>query len=228
MDRRKIIAIDGHSSCGKSTLAKAIAKELNYLYIDSGAMYRGVTLYCYNQDFVSSKHLQLQDVVDSLPQISLSFEKNEVTGKNDLHLNGKNVEQEIRGMIVSGLVSKIAAIPEVREKLVEEQRKISKNGGVVMDGRDIGTVVFPNADYKFFVTANLETRAQRRYDEIKESQPQVTFEEVQKNLAERDHLDSTRKTSPLKQAEDAILLDNSNLNKNEQLLWVLSKIGEKS
>lgn len=220
------IAVDGHSSCGKSTLAKALARELNFTYIDSGAMYRGVTLYCKRKGWVSAERVDLEKIKNGLPEISLAFNIEGNESKNTLYLNQENVEDEIREMAVSKFVSKIASIAEVRTKLVAEQRKMGQSGGVVMDGRDIGSVVFPDAELKLFVTASIEVRAQRRFDELQAKGSDVTLQEVQENLAERDHLDSTRSESPLIQTEDAVVLDNSHLDKKEQLLWVLKVISE--
>jgi cytidylate kinase len=220
------IAIDGHSSCGKSTLAKALATELNYVYIDTGAMYRGVTLFCHRNELVTSDSIQKSEIVNRLSEITISFKYDEELGKAALLLNGENVEKEIRTLEISQLVSHVASIKEVREKLVEEQRKMGQNGGVILDGRDIGSVVFPNAELKLFVTANSDIRTQRRYEELLPSNPNIRFDDVKKNLLERDHIDSTREESPLIKTHDAIVLDNSEIGKNEQLMLVLGLVRE--
>ena len=221
------IAIDGFSSCGKSTLAKALAKELNYIFIDSGAMYRGVSLFCIQNNLVENGEIKEDLLIEKLPTIEILFEKNEETQKPDLLLNGKNVEHLIRSIDVASIVSKVASIKQVREKLVIEQQKMGEEGGIVMDGRDIGTVVFPNADLKLFVTADPETRAQRRFLELTIKGDKVTVEEIRYNLEERDRIDSSRKESPLRQAKDAILLDNSNLSQDEQLELTLKLVKKK-
>ncbi len=221
------IAIDGFSSCGKSTLAKALAKELNYIFIDSGAMYRGVSLFCIQNNLVENGEIKEDLLIEKLPTIEILFEKNEETQKPDLLLNGKNVEHLIRSIDVASIVSKVASIKQVREKLVIEQQKMGEEGGIVMDGRDIGTVVFPNADLKLFVTADPETRAQRRFLELTIKGDNVTVEEIRYNLEERDRIDSSRKESPLRQAKDAILLDNSNLSQDEQLELTLNLVKKK-
>lgn len=218
------IAIDGYSSCGKSTLAKDLAKELKVIYIDTGAMYRGITLFAYQQGWVSETKIDKEKIVDALPKITLSFYKSNETNTAELVLNGVNVEKEIRSLAISNLVSDVAAIKEVREKLVAEQRKMGEKGGVVLDGRDIGSVVFPNAELKFFVTADPKIRAQRRYEEIKMTEENVTLEKVLKNLEKRDFIDSSREESPLIQTADAMVLDNSSMTRQEQLQWVLTKI----
>ena len=221
------IAIDGFSSCGKSTLAKALAKELNYIFIDSGAMYRGVSLFCIQNNLVENGEIKEDLLIEKLPTIEILFEKNEETQKPDLLLNGQNVEHLIRSIDVASIVSKVASIKQVREKLVIEQQKMGEEGGIVMDGRDIGTVVFPNADLKLFVTADPETRAQRRFLELTIKGDNVTVEEIRYNLEERDRIDSSRKESPLRQAKDAILLDNSNLSQDEQLELTLNLVKKK-
>ena len=208
------IALDGHSSCGKSTLAKAIAKEFNFIYIDSGAMYRCVTLFAMEHGISDSpEKIELAFVQN---KIEIAFENDKEAGKYITFLNGKNVENRIRGMEISENVSKIAAIPSVRKHLVDLQRKLSENLNVVMDGRDIGTVVFPDAELKIFLTAQAEIRAKRRFEELKAKNEKPNFDEVLKNVKERDIIDSTRETDPLRQAEDAILLDNSFLSIEEQ------------
>jgi cytidylate kinase len=223
MDKKKItIAIDGFSSCGKSTLAKALAKKLDYIFIDTGAMYRAITLYCYEKELVSSNHIDTEKIIHSLSEIEIHFGKNELSGKLEVELNGENVESKIRNLTISNLVSKVASIKEVRSKLVDEQRKIGQNGGIVMDGRDIASVVFPHAELKLFVTANPKIRAQRRFSELNDST--LTIEDIEKNLQERDYLDSTRKESPLIQVEDAIVIDNTNLTQEEQLNLALTYV----
>lgn len=222
-----IIAVDGYSSCGKSTLAKQLAKKLGYIFIDSGAMYRGMSLYAKERGFVENGELNKEAIVASLPSVEMHFELNPVSKEPELYLNGVNVAQEIRSPEISSIVSKVSTIREVRVKLVDEQRKMGKKGGIVMDGRDIGSVVFPNAELKIFVTADLETRTNRRFQELLESKISTTREEVAKNLQERDFIDSTREISPLTQAHDAILLDNTYLTKEEQLDKVLALVEEK-
>lgn len=217
-----IIAIDGHSSTGKSTVAKRLAKALDYIYVDTGAMYRAVTLYAIENGFVGDSIKDFQSLKKHLPGITVFFKKDKNTEQFDIHLNGENVEGKIRTLEVSGQVSKIAAIPEVRKKLVEQQQKMGIEKGVVMDGRDIGTVVFPQAELKLFMTASSEKRAQRRYKELLEQGEKVTFDEVLKNVQERDYLDSTRKTSPLRKAEGAIEFDNSDMGLDEQFERILN------
>ncbi len=214
------IAIDGFSACGKSTLAKDLAKELSYIFIDSGAMYRGVALYCLQNNLFDEHRNPIQNkIVQALNNINLSFKL--VDSQNCLVLNGVNVEKEIRGNEVASVVSKVALIKEVRLKLVSEQQKMGEKGGIVMEGRDIGSVVFPNADLKLFITASAEIRAKRRYLELKSRGIEVDIHEVLQNLAERDLIDSTREESPLIQVADAILIDNSEMSQKEQLLFVL-------
>lgn len=216
MSKEITIAIDGWSSCGKSTLAKDLAKELNYIYVDSGAMYRGVALYAMRKNFVSRNHSDVNRIIASLSKIKIRF-TNKGGGAADLCLNGENVEKEIRSIEVSNVVSLVARIKEVREFLVKQQRILGIPGGVVMDGRDIGSVVFPLAELKIFVTADPEIRAQRRFDELKAKGEIVTLEEVRANLESRDEMDANREESPLIQTEDAIVLDNSHLTREEQL-----------
>ncbi|MDD2983576.1 MAG: (d)CMP kinase [Crocinitomicaceae bacterium] len=211
------IAIDGFSSCGKSTLAKALAEKLGYIFIDSGAMYRAVALYAFQNKWISDSHFEKEKLIENLPNIQLHFELNSSTQKPEIYLNNQNVAAEIREITVSSLVSKVASIKEVRQKLVAEQREMGKKGGVVMDGRDIGSVVFPQAELKLFVTAKPEIRAQRRFLELKATDPNITLEEIENNLTERDEMDSSRDESPLIQTNDAVLLDNSDLNPAEQL-----------
>jgi len=215
------IAIDGHSSTGKSTVAKQLADYLGYIYVDSGAMYRGVTLFALEHELISEQHFYKEQLIDSLSEIQLEFLKENDKENTEIHLNGKNVEKEIRNMVVSEFVSQIATIPEVRRKLVILQHEIGKEKGVVMDGRDIGTVVFPDAELKIFMTAKPETRASRRYKELSTRGDEITYEEVYDNVKERDHIDSTRKDSPLKKAVDAIEVDNSELNLEDQFHIIL-------
>ena len=221
MNKKIIIAIDGHASCGKSTLAKTIAKNLQYIYLDSGAMYRAVTLYVIenNVDILNKKSL-----LNALQNINIAFRYNAETQQSDTYLNEKNVEKQIRSKKVAQRVSEVATIAEVRHFLVEQQRNIGKNRGLVCDGRDIGTVVFPDAELKIFLTANLITRTQRRYDELQAKGIVMTAAEIADNLQQRDFIDSTREVSPLRKAEDAIVLDNSNLNRTEQLQQVLELV----
>lgn len=221
------IAIDGFSSTGKSTLAKQIAKELGYIYVDTGAMYRAVTYFAMKNNFVSENHLNAEGLIKELPNITLQFHFNEDAGFAEMYLNGENVEIAIRTIEVSRLVSKIAEISEVRAKLVEQQQEIGKHKGIVMDGRDIGTVVFPDAELKLFMTATTETKAQRRFDELVEKGQHVTFEEVLQNVQERDYIDTHREDSPLVKAEDAIEIDNSNLTRKEQFDLVMELVNEK-
>jgi cytidylate kinase len=228
MGAKKItIAIDGFSSCGKSTLAKALAKELDYIFIDTGAMYRSVALFCLRNDLVHNNEIIINDIVKALSKIDIHFAKNPTTEKLEVQLNHEFVEPYIRSLEVSNLVSKIAAIKEVRAKLVQEQQKMGLKGGVVMDGRDIGSVVFPDAELKLFVTASPEIRINRRYLELSKNEPDISKDEIRKNLEERDFLDSTREESPLVQADDAILIDNSNYTQAEQLEVALNYVRER-
>src|SRR5690554_3527867 len=222
-----IIAIDGWSSCGKSTLAKDLAKKLGFIYVDSGAMYRGVTLYMMRKNLVSRNHIDVNRIIAalSLKNIKIRF-KNKGKGRADLYLNGENIEKEIRTIEVSNSVSSVAKIKEVREFLVKQQRILGIPGGVVMDGRDIGSVVFPLAELKIFVTADPEIRAQRRFDELKAKGENVTLEEVRANLESRDEMDANREESPLIQTEDAIVLDNSHLTREEQLKKSLALVNK--
>ncbi len=221
------IAIDGFSSTGKSTLAKQLAKEYGYVYVDTGAMYRAVTLFAMQNGFVSPTHLAVDSLVGAIDQIELHFQYNPSLGFAEMFLNGVSVEQEIRSMAVSNLVSKIAEISAVRSLLVKQQQAMGLNKGIVMDGRDIGTVVFPDADLKLFMTASAETRAQRRYDELLAKGDVVSFEEILQNVQERDYIDTHRDDSPLVIAEDAIEIDNSYLTREEQLAVVIELIAEK-
>lgn len=217
-----IIAIDGYSSTGKSTLAKALASVLGYTYIDSGAMYRAVTLYALRFGYVNDSVVKVNQLVTKLPEINISFVLND-DSNSEICLNGEKVETEIRGMQVSKCVSQVSAIPQVREMLVAQQQLMGKNKAVVMDGRDIGSVVFPNAELKLFMTASEDIRAQRRYHELIAKGSEVSIEEVKVNLSKRDYIDSHRDTAPLIQTNDSIVLDNSNLSQKEQLDWVLEK-----
>lgn len=217
------IAIDGYSSCGKSTLAKQLAAHLGYIYIDSGAMYRAITWHAMLSGFFENDVLQKQALINSLPAVDVSF-ANTPELKNVIMLNGKAVESDIRQMSVSNKVSEVAAIPEVRLKLVELQRKMAQGGGIVMDGRDIGTHVMPDAELKLFMTASPEIRAQRRFDEMQQKGIKGSYEDVLENLAERDRIDTTREINPLRQAEDAIVLDNSHLTMNQQFEKALALV----
>ena len=210
------IAIDGHSSCGKSTIAKAVAIKYGMRYIDTGAMYRAVTLYCMRNNIINDKKVDLSVLISKLDEITINFVFNAETKGSETILNGENVEQIIRGFEVSDNVSIVAQIQQVREKLIASQQEIGREGNVVMDGRDIGTKVFPDAKLKLFVTASSEIRAQRRYDELKKKGEKVTFEEVLGNLTQRDDHDTNRKINPLVQAKDAILIDNSDLTIQKQ------------
>jgi cytidylate kinase len=215
-----IIAVDGHSSCGKSTYAKRIARMLKYSYVDSGAMYRAVTLHCMNSGlFDKTDQPGIEEVQSVLDDIIIDLKYNPETEMTETFLNGKSVEREIRSMEVSNKVSYISTIPVVRRKMVEYQRKLGEKRGFVMDGRDIGTVVFPNADIKIFLTASLEVRSMRRFKELQEKGIEGDFESVKQNLGSRDHIDSTRADSPLKQADNALLLDNSDMTVEEQMEW---------
>jgi len=224
MQKKIIITIDGWSSCGKSTLAKQLAKELGYVYIDSGAMYRAITLYFLRNHTDWSKQAS---VLEALKNISLEFLSNHKTGQTEIHLNGENVEYVIRDLLVAEKVSEIAAIREVREFAVAQQKQMGKKKGIVMDGRDIGTVVFPNAELKIFMTAEKEIRVRRRFRELHEKNPNITIEEVKQNLETRDRIDSTREISPLSQAADAIVLDNTHISEKEQLTQAIGWANEK-
>lgn len=217
------IAIDGHSSCGKSTMAKDLAKEIGYIYIDTGAMYRAVTLYALQNGLISDAGIDEAGLQQHMSDIMITFQMNEVTGRPDTYLNGVCVEREIRTMEVSKYVSPVATLGFVREAMVDLQRLMGEAKGVIMDGRDIGTVVFPDAELKIFVTASADVRAKRRYDELMAKGEACNFDEILANVQERDRIDSTRAISPLRQAEDAIVLDNSNMTIPEQKAWLLKQ-----
>lgn len=221
MTRKITIAIDGFSSTGKSTVAKQLAKELGYVYVDTGAMYRAVTLYTMRKKYITESNFNVDALVNELPLIKLKFIFNPEVGFGEMYLNNENVEKEIRQMEVSKYVSKVAAIPEVRAMLVAQQQEMGKEKGIVMDGRDIGTVVFPDAELKIFMTASAEERAQRRFKELSERGDDVSYKEVLENVQERDLLDTTRKDSPLVKAEDAIEIDNSHLTLTGQFEKIL-------
>lgn len=217
------IAIDGFSSCGKSTMAKDLAREIGYIYIDSGAMYRAVTLYCIENSLVDGKEINTDKLREAMKDIRISFQLNAETGRPDTYLNGVNVESKIRTMEVSSLVSPVATLDFVREAMVAQQQAMGEEKGIVMDGRDIGTTVFPDAELKIFVTASAEVRAQRRYDELKAKGQEASYEEILANVKERDFIDQNREVSPLRKADDAILLDNSNLTIAEQKEWLMKQ-----
>jgi CMP/dCMP kinase len=227
VDKKLIIAIDGYSSCGKSTFARSIAKMLNYIFIDSGAMYRAVTLYCIRRHFIGKDGLNTAGVLSELYDINIEFIYNPVINEHETFLNSLNVEREIRSLEVADHVSMISQIPEVRERLVEIQRQIGVSGGVVMDGRDIGTVVFPDADIKIFMTASVDIRAKRRYDELKERGLVIDFEEIKRNIISRDITDENRDISPLRRADDALILDNTRMTVEDQMLWFRQIIDKK-
>lgn len=220
--KKIIIALDGHSSCGKSTMAKALAKQIGYIYVDTGAMYRTVTLFALRNNVFNGNELDAARLESLLSEIHVSFVLDPETNLPLACLNGEVVEREIRTMEVSSRVSPIAALPFVRALLTKMQQHMGEAKGIVMDGRDIGTAVFPQAELKIFVTASAEVRAQRRYDELKAKGEQVTYEEILKNVQERDYIDSHREVAPLKQAEDALVLDNSNMTREEQNEWLMN------
>lgn len=227
LDMSKItIAIDGYSSCGKSTLAKALAQKLHYHYIDTGAMYRAVTLYCLRNNIITNSIIQKEKLIDALPNISVSFVYNSDTKTSEVFLNDEHVEKQIRTMEVANNVSAISSIKEVRSKMVFIQREMGKNKGVIMDGRDIGSHVFPDADLKLFMTADENIRTQRRLDELSSKGEYHTFEDVKQNLKKRDFDDTTRKENPLIQAKDAVVLDNTDITKEEQLDFVIKLIND--
>ena len=223
-DRKIIIAVDGHSSCGKSTLSKQLAAKLQYNYIDSGSMYRAVTLYALRHNLITNGTVDAEKLIDQLNDINISFRYNPAEQKSDTLLNGENVEKEIRELTVSNNVSPVATIKDVRAAMVKLQKEMGKDKGIVMDGRDIGTVVYPDAELKIFMTTAPEIRAQRRYDELTAKGIRVTFDEVLNNVKERDYIDQNREESPFKKAADAIVLDNGNMSREEQLDWVLKKV----
>jgi len=227
MDKRITVAIDGFSSTGKSTIAKQLASKLGYVYVDSGAMYRAMTLFSMQKGYISSSQFCVQDLIDNLDNASLEFIYNETLGFAEMYLNDVNVEKSIRSLEVSNLVSKVSAIPEVRRKLVAIQKEIGKNKAVVMDGRDIGSVVFTDAELKIFMTSSAETRAQRRYDELIEKGEKVSYQDVFTNVVERDRVDTSRKDSPLVKADGAIEIDNSQLSKEKQFEIILKLVEEK-
>lgn len=224
MTKKITIAIDGFSSTGKSTLAKQLAKHLGYIYVDTGAMYRAVAFFAMQNNLISSDSFNKVELVNQLKDIMLEFKFNSDLGFAEMYLNGDNVEKDIRTIDVSGFVSKVAEVSEVRAKLVEQQQEMGKNKAIVMDGRDIGTVVFPDAELKVFMTASASTRAQRRYDELLQKGDVVTYEEVLKNVEERDYIDTHREDSPLVMASDAVEIDNSYLNREEQFEAVLDLV----
>ncbi|MFM9987765.1 (d)CMP kinase [Flavobacterium sp.] len=218
------IAIDGFSSTGKSTLAKQLAKHLGYIYVDTGAMYRAVTYYAMQNNYINDKEFNQQALIKDLPKIKLTFHFNPNLGFGEMYLNDINVENEIRTIEVSSFVSKVAEVSQVRAKLVEQQQEMGKNKGIVMDGRDIGTVVFPDAELKIFMTASAETRAQRRYDEMSEKGQLISYQTVLENVQQRDFIDTHREDSPLVKADDAIEIDNSHLSREEQFQVVLDLV----
>ncbi len=220
------IAIDGHSSCGKSTMAKDLAREVGYVYVDTGAMYRSVTLFALRNGLFTDDDINEEELRRRMPEIQISFKFNPETGRPDTYLNGELVEKDIRTMEVSNKVSPIAALGFVREAMVAQQQQMGKDKGVVMDGRDIGTTVFPDAELKVFVTASAEVRAQRRYDELKAKGMDADFDDILKNVQERDYIDSHREVSPLRKADDAIELDNSHMTIPEQKQWLLDRFNE--
>ena len=226
MEKKIVIAIDGHSSSGKSTMAKDLAKAIGYTYIDTGAMYRAVTLYALRHQLFDGDQIDEAALQAALPSLEIAFRMNSETGRADTYLNGENVEQEIRGMEVADHVSQVAALGFVREALVAKQQEMGRAKGVVMDGRDIGTVVFPDAELKFFITASPEVRAQRRMAELQAKGESASYEEVLANIRKRDYLDTHREVGPLRQADDARVLDNSNMTIPEQKAWLLAQFHE--
>ena len=227
MEKRLIIAIDGYSSCGKSTFARLIAKDLNYIFIDSGAMYRTVTLYCMRRNYISINGLNTLAIISELKDIHIDFIYNPDLNEYETFLNSENVEKEIRSMEVTSYVSRISQIAEVRSRMVELQRQIGISKGIVMDGRDIGTVVFPDADIKIFMTASVDIRAKRRHNELKNKGINLDFEEIKRMIIARDIADENRDISPLRRADDAIILDNSRMSVDEQMIWVKNIIQNK-
>lgn len=227
--KRIIIAIDGFSSCGKSTMAKDLAREIGYIYVDTGAMYRSVTLYALRHGmFRADGSIDTGALEAAMPEIRITFKLNKETGRPDTYLNGELVEKDIRTMEVSSKVSPIAALPFVRKALVEQQQMMGREKGIVMDGRDIGTAVFPDAELKVFVTASAEVRAQRRYDELKAKGMEADYASILKNVEERDYIDSHREVSPLRKADDAVELDNSHMTIAEQKQWLMKKFEERA
>lgn len=227
--KKIVIAIDGFSSCGKSTMAKDLAREVGYIYVDTGAMYRAVTLFAMRNDvFDAEGNIDETRLKALLPDVKLTFQLNDETKLPEVCLNGENVERYIRTLEVSQHVSPIAALPFVREKLVEQQQAMGNEKGIVMDGRDIGTVVFPNAELKIFVTASAEIRAQRRFKELEAKGMPADFDEILQNVEQRDYIDTHRETSPLRQADDALVLDNSHLTITEQKAWLMEKFNERT
>ena len=224
LNKDLIIAIDGYSSCGKSTFAKTIANELNYIYIDTGAMYRAITLFALRNQFISKDLFEKEKLIAALPNVEVNFSFNPKNGNNEITLNNQLVENEIRNLQVSQFVSPVSAIKEVRLKMADLQRKMGQQGGVILDGRDIGTVIFPNADIKIFMTADPKVRAQRRYDELMAKGEKVSFDEIFENVVQRDYQDTTRAESPLIQAPDAFILDNSYLTPDQQMQWFFDLI----
>ena len=227
-NNRIIIAIDGYSSCGKSTVAKEVARQLNYIYIDTGAMYRAVTLYCLRNGIIDKGVINIGELEKQLYQIDVLFKYNPATDHNDIWLNGENVEEEIRQLTVSQNVSQGAAIPGVRKLLVSLQQAMGRDKGIVMDGRDIGTVVFPQAELKIFMTARADVRAQRRFDELVAKGEKVSYDQILENVTSRDRFDETRSESPLRRADDALLLDNSFISREEQMNWVLEQVNRRT
>ena len=222
--KKIVIAIDGFSSCGKSTIAKDLARRIGYVYVDTGAMYRSVTLFALNHHLFNEDGSVKADQLEKLmPEVNISFKLNTETGRPDTYLNGVCVENDIRGMEVSSHVSPIAAIPFVREALVAQQQRMGGDKGIVMDGRDIGTTVFPEAELKIFVTASAEVRAQRRYDELKAKGAEANYDDILKNVQERDYIDTHREVSPLRKADDALELDNSHMTIEEQNAWLMQR-----
>lgn len=224
MDKKITIAIDGFSSTGKSTLAKQLAKHLGYVYVDTGAMYRAVAYFAMKEEFINVDHFDKLSLVNCLPNIKLHFQFNPELGFAEMYLNNENIEKQIRTLEVSNFVSKVAEVSEVRAKLVEQQQEMGKNKGIVMDGRDIASVVFPNAELKIFMTASAQTRAQRRFDELQQKGDSVSFDEVLKNVEERDYIDTHRADSPLVKDKNAIEIDNSYLSREEQFDKVLNLV----
>lgn len=222
--KKIIIAIDGYSSCGKSTMAKDLARRIGYVYVDTGAMYRAVTLFALRHNlFNDDGSVKTEELEKLMPQVKIGFKFNAATGRPDTYLNSELVEGEIRGMEVSSHVSPIAAVPFVREALVAQQKAMGREKGIVMDGRDIGTTVFPDAELKIFVTASPEVRAKRRYDELKGKGQEADFDDILKNVEQRDYIDTHRETSPLRKADDAITLDNSHMTIDEQNKWLMDE-----